>query len=105
VVGNIKQTEIPSDLIGNRTRDFSACSSVSQPHTLLRAPCDMRTLPNLFNLVEKVNNNFMNFHATFKYKHKNIYFVYFQICQWLETTEHYSVILVLLPVHMGDIKS
>jgi hypothetical protein len=37
-VGRIMSTEKSNDLIGNRTRDLQACSTVPQPTTLPRAP-------------------------------------------------------------------
>jgi hypothetical protein len=38
VAGRIKSIEKYNDLTGNRTRDFPACSIVSQSTTLPRAP-------------------------------------------------------------------
>jgi hypothetical protein len=39
--GNIRSIEKSSELIGNRTRDLPACSTVPQSTTLPRAPIDI----------------------------------------------------------------
>jgi hypothetical protein len=41
VAGRIGSIEKSNDLVGNRTRDFAACSIMPQPTTLPRAPDDI----------------------------------------------------------------
>jgi hypothetical protein len=45
--GRIRSSKKSNDFIRNRTRDFSACSIVPQPTTLLRATSNLELIPKI----------------------------------------------------------